>query len=442
MDIQNPGDLLKEATDLAKDIGPEQAYQLVTVYMDKLEFRITPVYSLAASLCETLAKLFAVLDKDRYEHYITKGYRYSKAVLRHISACQSRLHGPISVDKRCIQNQNSLKALELNPGDGTIFRSLGIWHYTVANWSWMQRKVACAMYANPPTSSIPEALKYFLDAEVKMGRTSAVNSLDIARCYAKMNKGAQAKKYLDECLASVDEGREIEQKGIDKILMALNCHTTKMSLPKSKGEQLFATTIMSLSCQNKRRWVNYCLPSYANLATSITGILLSCSDKLIRFMQHLQLTNQIKMLSAKDGKGCWSCDSNPEPGDLVLCSRLDTDRWLFSELGNLIVNRPSSVTVISVDKRDVSVVVRWVPFIPIKRMTNEIRDYTAVYGLQLGRRVVVGSHSIDVYLNVDICYSVMDFPELPQQTYFRSSHRPFVACGIDGKFSNQYMDLF
>ncbi|GAA47656.1 hypothetical protein CLF_100637 [Clonorchis sinensis] len=355
MDIQNPGDLLKEATDLAKDIGPEQAYQLVTVYMDKLEFRITPVYSLAASLCETLAKLFAVLDKDRYEHYITKGYRYSKA---------------------------------------------------------------------------------------EMGRTSAVNSLDIARCYAKMNKGAQAKKYLDECLASVDEGREIEQKGIDKILMALNCHTTKMSLPKSKGEQLFATTIMSLSCQNKRRWVNYCLPSYANLATSITGILLSCSDKLIRFMQHLQLTNQIKMLSAKDGKGCWSCDSNPEPGDLVLCSRLDTDRWLFSELGNLIVNRPSSVTVISVDKRDVSVVVRWVPFIPIKRMTNEIRDYTAVYGLQLGRRVVVGSHSIDVYLNVDICYSVMDFPELPQQTYFRSSHRPFVACGIDGKFSNQYMDLF
>ncbi|KER31664.1 hypothetical protein T265_02169 [Opisthorchis viverrini] len=44
-----------------------------------------------------------------------------------------------------------------------------------------------------------------------MGRASAVNLLDIARCYATMKKGAQAKKYLDECLASIDEGREIEQ---------------------------------------------------------------------------------------------------------------------------------------------------------------------------------------------------------------------------------------
>ncbi|TGZ67444.1 hypothetical protein CRM22_004789 [Opisthorchis felineus] len=103
------------------------------------------------------------------------------------------------------------KALELNPGEGTISRSLGIWHYTVANWSWMQRKVACAMYVNPPTSSIPEALRYFLDAEGKIGRAAALNSFDIARCYAKMNKGAQAKKYLDECLASIDEGCEIEQ---------------------------------------------------------------------------------------------------------------------------------------------------------------------------------------------------------------------------------------
>ncbi|OON21253.1 hypothetical protein X801_02849 [Opisthorchis viverrini] len=79
MDIQNPGDLLKEATDLAKDLGPEQAYQLLTAYMDKPDFRIAPVFAFAANLCDSLAKVFAVIDKEQYEHYITKGYRYSKA---------------------------------------------------------------------------------------------------------------------------------------------------------------------------------------------------------------------------------------------------------------------------------------------------------------------------------------------------------------------------
>jgi hypothetical protein len=44
-------------------------------------------------------------------------------------------------------------------GDQTLNHLLGRWCYAVASVSWMERKLASAIFATPPESSYDEALK-------------------------------------------------------------------------------------------------------------------------------------------------------------------------------------------------------------------------------------------------------------------------------------------
>lgn len=103
-----------------------------------------------------------------------------------------------------------LKALELNPGDSQVLHGLGMWCYNISGWSWIQRKVACAVFEAPPESSYQEALKYFLEAESRSPRSSAENVLIIAKCYLKMQKTSQAREYLEDCVGIIDDSYDAE----------------------------------------------------------------------------------------------------------------------------------------------------------------------------------------------------------------------------------------
>ena len=54
------------------------------------------------------------------------------------------------------------EALKETPEDRGLFHLRGRWCYNVAELSWMERKIASALFGEPPKSSYEEALESFL----------------------------------------------------------------------------------------------------------------------------------------------------------------------------------------------------------------------------------------------------------------------------------------
>ena len=90
------------------------------------------------------------------------------------------------------------KAIELSPSDATCYHLLGRWCFTVADVSWLQRKVASAIFDTPPSSSYEEALDYFERAERLNPNFYSMNQLWIAKCYLSLSKKAEARQWLEK----------------------------------------------------------------------------------------------------------------------------------------------------------------------------------------------------------------------------------------------------
>jgi len=60
------------------------------------------------------------------------------------------------------------KALEILPPEASLYHLRARWCYSVADLSWLERKVAATLFAEPPKSSYEEALASFLEvSEIK-----------------------------------------------------------------------------------------------------------------------------------------------------------------------------------------------------------------------------------------------------------------------------------
>ena len=104
--------------------------------------------------------------------------------------------------------ENSLK---LNPNDPTSWHLLGQWCYTIAEISWLERRVVSSVLTSPPTSSYREAFDCFKRAEDRQPGFYSMNLLYLAKSLIKMNKPGEARHWLSILAGYKVENEEDEQ---------------------------------------------------------------------------------------------------------------------------------------------------------------------------------------------------------------------------------------
>lgn len=107
------------------------------------------------------------------------------------------------------------RAIELNPKEPTLMYMLGSWCYQIADLTWYQRKIASVIFAEPPSSSFEEALKYFENAEEIEPNFYSQNLLMLGKTHLKLNNKEKALKYLKMTVdypAKNDDDRNAKQE--------------------------------------------------------------------------------------------------------------------------------------------------------------------------------------------------------------------------------------
>ncbi|KFP66135.1 Regulator of microtubule dynamics protein 2, partial [Cariama cristata] len=115
------------------------------------------------------------------------------------------------------------KAIELKPQDPFLYYLNGRWCYSVAQLSWIEKKVATALFGAPPTSTVEEALQNFLKAEEMHPGYSKYNYVYLAKCYKDLGQKSNALKYCDSALSvlSVTNEDKEAQKDLEALLLTL-----------------------------------------------------------------------------------------------------------------------------------------------------------------------------------------------------------------------------
>eukprot|EP00112_Aurelia_sp_Birch-Aquarium-sp1_P017478 Seg4057.1 transcript_id=Seg4057.1/GoldUCD/mRNA.D3Y31 product="Regulator of microtubule dynamics protein 1" protein_id=Seg4057.1/GoldUCD/D3Y31 len=112
------------------------------------------------------------------------------------------------------------KAIKLNPHDPSAYSLLGRWCYEVSMLPWYLRKAAAAIFGEPPSSSIDEALSYAMKAEELKANFWIENSLLIAKCYYQKSDYINARSWLNKAkeFPITSEDDSIAQKEIEQLL--------------------------------------------------------------------------------------------------------------------------------------------------------------------------------------------------------------------------------
>ncbi|XP_062980334.1 regulator of microtubule dynamics protein 2 isoform X2 [Elgaria multicarinata webbii] len=115
------------------------------------------------------------------------------------------------------------KAIALKPQDPFLYYLSGRWCYEVAQLSWMEKKIAAALFGTLPTSTVHEALQNFLKAEEIHPRYSKYNYVYLAKCYKDLGQMNNALKYCETALAilSVTKEDKEAEKDLQTLLPSL-----------------------------------------------------------------------------------------------------------------------------------------------------------------------------------------------------------------------------
>lgn len=110
-------------------------------------------------------------------------------------------HGK-KIEDGYVFKQHVDKALALRPDDPSLHHLLGRFKYEVATLSWIERKLAGTLFAEPPNATYPEAIEDFMKAESLSPAPWKENRLLLAKCHINQGNYSEAVSWLD-CAAEV-----------------------------------------------------------------------------------------------------------------------------------------------------------------------------------------------------------------------------------------------
>eukprot|EP00088_Acartia_fossae_P009364 TRINITY_DN14521_c0_g3_i3.p1 TRINITY_DN14521_c0_g3~~TRINITY_DN14521_c0_g3_i3.p1 ORF type:complete len:412 (+),score=106.46 TRINITY_DN14521_c0_g3_i3:33-1268(+) len=116
------------------------------------------------------------------------------------------------------------RAAELNPRDYIIHHLLGRFCYEVSKLSWLERKMAATLFAEPPSATLDEAVEHFLNAERMKPEGWKENRLFLGKCYIGLGDTGKGVEWLEKAdqLPIVPHSSGIQdrisQEEIDKLL--------------------------------------------------------------------------------------------------------------------------------------------------------------------------------------------------------------------------------
>lgn len=117
-------------------------------------------------------------DPEAISSHVYDGFEYARQALE-LNPRRAEAHkwygiligrvGELEGTEQKIKNsyqvaEHILEAIALDPGDDGNYHVMGRWHYTLADLSWLERKIAGWVYATPPEASFQEARTFFRQA--------------------------------------------------------------------------------------------------------------------------------------------------------------------------------------------------------------------------------------------------------------------------------------
>ncbi|CAH8512933.1 unnamed protein product [Schistosoma turkestanicum] len=195
----------------------KEAYDIICDAINKNKH--PDLYWRKAQSCRNLANSVGKNDKQVYKKYIEEGLLTCEQGLQidpEHSKCNSwygifiNLTSELEGINKRIENSfkikdHWLKAIEADPDDFLTLHALGRWCYEVADLPWIKRKFAATFFAQPPTSSFEEALKFLLESEKKAPGALAKNSIYLAMTYQKLKNLDLAKQYCQKVLEFTED---------------------------------------------------------------------------------------------------------------------------------------------------------------------------------------------------------------------------------------------
>lgn len=175
-------------------------------------------------------------DEEVISENIYAGFEYAKRALE-MDENRAESHkwygiligrvGELEGTKQKILNSyevkdHTLKAVELDPEDDGNFHVMGRWHYTLADLSWFERKIAGIIYATPPEASFEEAAEYFQLA-IDLAQDEIRHHVWLGRTFEALDNVEAAKNAYNAALAitAENDSDRILQKDATELLSDL-----------------------------------------------------------------------------------------------------------------------------------------------------------------------------------------------------------------------------
>ncbi|NXL30016.1 RMD2 protein, partial [Glaucidium brasilianum] len=197
--------LLQQVDNLHKgsEDDKKEGFRLLLEKNDKYENCVDFLWRLARAY----ADLFEITtDAEEKRNYFTNPRNFQCNKWEHLFAIMCGYMSQFESVQNKIRNgylfkEHLDKAIELKPQDPFLYYLHGRWCYSVAQLSWIEKKVAAALFGTPPTSTVEEALQNFLKAEEMSPGYSKCNYVYLAKCYKDLGQKNNALKYCDSALS-------------------------------------------------------------------------------------------------------------------------------------------------------------------------------------------------------------------------------------------------